>query len=120
VEVDGAIPAVGDENTIVWSLGKSLGSTVSIVDDQGRPLKLRIVGILAESVLQGSLLISEENFVRSFAARSGYQVFLVDAPPERARASGEELSRALEDVGLELTPAPERLAAFATVENTYL
>jgi ABC-type antimicrobial peptide transport system permease subunit len=30
------------------------------------------------------------------------------------------LSRALEDVGLDLSPAPERLALFNTVENTYL
>src|SRR5262249_17060950 len=33
---------------------------------------------------------------------------------------GRELLRGLEDVGLELTPAPERLASFATVEDTYL
>src|SRR5207248_7171383 len=51
-EKDGALPAVGDENTVVWSLGKSLGATVSMVDDEGRPLNLRIVGILANSILQ--------------------------------------------------------------------
>jgi ABC-type lipoprotein release transport system permease subunit len=119
-EKDGALPAVGDENTVVWSLGKSVGDTVSMVDDQGRVVLLHIVGILAGSILQGSLLVSEANFVRRFPGQSGYQVFLVDAPPGRAAEAGRELSRALEDVGLELTPAAERLAAFATVENTYL
>src|SRR5262249_44064683 len=74
VEADGAIPAVGDENTVVWSLRKSLGTSVSIVDDQGRFVKLRIVGVLAESILQGSLLVSDENFVRTFAGQSGYRV----------------------------------------------
>jgi ABC-type antimicrobial peptide transport system permease subunit len=40
--------------------------------------------------------------------------------PSPTRPVAEALTRALEDVGLELTPAPERLAAFNTVENAYL
>jgi hypothetical protein len=116
---DGAVPAVGDTNTVVWSLGKSLGDTLSYVDDQGRAFRIRIVGILTNSILQGSLLISEGNFVDRFPPQEGYQVFLIDAPGPLA-AVCRSLARSLEDVGLELTPAPERLAAFNTVENTYL
>jgi putative ABC transport system permease protein len=147
-EPDGAVPAVGDVNTVTWSLGKSLGGSLAYVDDQGRRFRLRIVGILANSILQGSLLISEGNFVQRFPSQEGYQVFLIDAPgsafdvrrsalgdgeaepgterptPNAERRTSEAvaqtLSRALEDVGLELTPAPERLAAFNAVENTYL
>src|SRR2546427_697486 len=37
-----------------------------------------------------------------------------------SRSPNGSLARSLEDVGLELTPAAERLAAFNTVENTYL
>jgi putative ABC transport system permease protein len=117
---DGAVPAVGDINTVVWSLGKSLGDTLRYVDDQGRAFPIQIVGILANSILQGSLLISEGNFVQRFPSQEGYQVFLIDAPGMSLEATRSALASALEDVGPELTPAPERLAAFNAVENTYL
>jgi ABC-type antimicrobial peptide transport system permease subunit len=119
-EDQGTVPAIGDMNTVEWALGKSLGATVPYVDDRGNPFQLRIVGILSNSILQGGLLISEENFVRMFPSRSGYQVFLIDAPPGRSAAVAQELGKGLEDVGMDLTPAPERLADFNTVENTYL
>jgi len=117
---DDAIPAVGDMNTVVWSLGKSVGDLVPVLDDRGKTVNLRIVGILGNSVLQGSLLVSEENFVRRFPSQSGYQVFLIDAPHDQATSLAPVLTRALEDVGLDLTSAPERLADFNAVENTYL
>jgi putative ABC transport system permease protein len=106
-------------NTVVWSLGKSLGDTLSYQDDRGRVFPIRIVGILANSILQGSLLVSERNFVERFPSQEGYQAFLIDAP-QPMEAVRHTLTRALEDVGLELTPAAERLAAFNTVENAYL
>jgi ABC-type antimicrobial peptide transport system permease subunit len=117
---DGTIPAIGDVNTVVWSLGKSAGEVVSMTDDRGRPVELRIVGVLSSSILQGGLIVSEQHFIERFPAQSGYQVFLVDAPPDRAAEVNQALTRAMEDVGMALTPAPERLAEFATVENTYL
>lgn len=119
-EPDGAIPAVGDMNTLMWSLGKSVGDTVDYTNDAGQAIKLRIVGMMGNSVMQGNLLISEENFIREFPSRSGYQVFLVDAPPGQEEAVGKELARGLEDMGVDLTPTAERLAAFNAVENTYL
>jgi ABC-type antimicrobial peptide transport system permease subunit len=118
-EPDGAVPAVGDVNTVTWSLGKKLGDTLLFLDDSGNEFKIRIVGVIAHSILQGSLIISEDNFIKRFPSQAGYQVFLIDAR-ERKREVAEALSRALEDVGLDLMPAPERLAMFNTVENTYL
>ena len=117
---DGAVPAIGDMNTVMWSLGKSVGDTLPYVDDRGQPIRLRIVGMMGNSVLQGSLLISEEQFVRQFPGQSGYQVFLIDTPKERTAEVSKSLSRALEDAGLDLTPTPERMADFNSVENTYL
>ena len=117
---DGTIPVVGDTNTVVWSLGKKLGDTLDYVDDRGETHRLRIVGVLANSVLQGGLILSEDNFTRLFPSQSGYQIFLVDAPAASEKAIGAELTRGLEDVGLSIAPAWDRLAAFNTVENTYL
>lgn len=114
------IPVVGDENTVAWALGKSLGDTLPYVDDRGNPLKLRIVGVLANSVLQGHLVVSEGNFVKHFPTQSGYQTFLIDAPPDRIATVSQTLTRAMEDTGMSLTPTKVRLAAFDSVEDTYL
>jgi ABC-type antimicrobial peptide transport system permease subunit len=47
-------------------------------------------------------------------------MFLIDAPSKSVSQVSAALSRALRDVGLELTPAARRLAAFNAVQNTYL
>jgi len=117
---DGVVPAVGDVPTVTWALGKSVGDTLAYTDERGREFRVRIVGAIAGSILQGSLLISERDFQERFPSVSGYRTFLIDCPPERTQAVREALSRSLQDVGLELTPTTERLSAFNAVENTYL
>jgi len=118
---EGVVPAIGDDATTTWGLAKSVGDTLDYADSRGRPFKVRIVGVIANSILQGSLLISEDQFVRRFPSDEGYRAFLVDCPAggRRRRVAGE-LSRALQDAGLELAPAVRRLAEFQTIENTYL
>ncbi len=118
-EPDGAIPAIGDTNTVTWSLGKSLGGIVPYTDERGNSVKLRIVGILANSILQGSLLVSESNFTRLFPSESGYRAFLIDSKTPSSDLV-KTMNKGLEDVGLDLTPSADRLAAFSIVENTYL
>jgi putative ABC transport system permease protein len=114
------IPAIGDANSIRWALGKKVGDTLDYTDERGRPFKIRLVGAVANSILQGYLLIDEQAFLHRFPSQSGYRMFLIDAPPETAATVSATLSRALQDTGLELTPAARRLAAFNAVQNTYL
>jgi ABC-type antimicrobial peptide transport system permease subunit len=114
------VPAVGDYATIVWALGKSVGDEIEYIDEQGQKFRLRLVGMLKNSILQGSLLISEDRFVKRFPSESGYRMFLIDAPEDKANAAAKNFSAALRDFGLELVPAGRRLAEFAAVENTYL
>jgi ABC-type lipoprotein release transport system permease subunit len=114
------IPAIGDDATITWALHKKLGDTITYTDEQGKPFTVRLVGSLANSVLQGSLIISEAAFTRHFPGETGWRMFLIDAPSGKADAAGAELSRALRDRGLELTPAIDRLSEFNAVQNTYL
>lgn len=117
---DWEIAAIGDAASIQWALKSSVGGTLDLTDERGQPFKVRIVGAVANSILQGNLLIAEADFVRLFPSESGYRGFLVDAPPEAMTPVSATLSRALQDVGLELTPTTRRLAQFNAVQNTYL
>ena len=155
------IPAIGDAASIQWAMGKSVGDTIDHVDERGRPFKVRLVGALANSILQGSLVIDEAEFVKRFPSESGDKFFLLDvATPtnlvtqilfenrfydqaeferlfpgrsgyrlfpgkpdsqtNRISQVSTILTRALQDYGLELTPATRRLAQFNAVQNTYL
>jgi ABC-type antimicrobial peptide transport system permease subunit len=113
------IPAIGDAASIQWAMGKSVGATLDYVDEQGRAFKVKIVGALANSVLQGCLVVDEAELARRFPSASGYRFFLMDTPTNAAAVSAA-LSRALQDHGLEVTPAARRLAEFNAVQNTYL
>ena len=114
------IPAIGDANSIQWALGKKLGDTLDFLDERGRPFRIRLAGAVASSILQGSLLMSEESFQRLFPSESGYRAFLIDAPESRVTAVSAALTRALSDTGMQVTPATDRLARFHAVQNTYL
>jgi hypothetical protein len=114
------IPAIGDEASIQWALGRKIGDTVDYTDEHGNAFKLRLVGAVANSILQGSLVIDEAEFVKRFPGESGYRMFLVDAPSKDAPGLAKILGKALQDRGLELTPAADRLNAYNAVQNTYL
>jgi ABC-type antimicrobial peptide transport system permease subunit len=114
------VPAIGDAASIQWAMGKKVGDTLDYVDERGQPFKVRIVGAVANSILQGQLIIDEREFVARFPGESGYKYFLIDVPTNRVADLSAKLSRALQDTGLELTAAPTRLAQFNAVQNTYL
>jgi len=112
------VPALVDMNTGMWALKKKVGDIIEYPSETGGTFKIRIAGYLANSMLQGDLIISEEQFVKHFPSASGYRVFLIDS--NNLEATEEELGRALEDYGLELTRANHRLEEFSRVQNTYL
>ncbi len=114
------VPAVGDYATIKWAMGKSLGDDVEYSDEKGRKFKVRLVGMIENSILQGSLIIAEDRFVERFPSEDGCRVFLVDAPQGKVDAVVDYLSARLTDFGLGLVSAKQRLAAFSEVENTYI
>jgi putative ABC transport system permease protein len=114
------IPAIGDEASITWALHKKIGDTLDYIDERGNTFKIRIVGAVGNSILQGSLFIDEAAFKEKFPSESGHRMFLIDAPRTHLAEVSKELSRGLQDVGLELTPTTERLAAYNAVQNTYL
>jgi len=114
------VHAIGDAASIQWAMGKKIGDTITYADERGREFKVKLVAAVANSVLQGNLLIDEAEFVRRFPSESGYRMFLIDCPSNTADQVAATLSRAMQDVGLELTPTVRQLAAFNAVQNTYL
>jgi ABC-type lipoprotein release transport system permease subunit len=116
-------PMVLDRNTAYYSLKLyALGDRLNIRDDAGREVALEIVGMLANSVLQGDVIVSEANFLRLFPEVAGRRFFLIrrgaEAPPTHELAS--LLETQLEDFGFDVVDARDRLADLLAVQNTYL
>ena len=117
---DGAIPAIADATSLAYALHLSIGDDFVLNRDTDRPITLRIVGALSDSIFQRELLIGERHFERVFPDYEGYRFFLIDAPPERTAEVSAALEDRLVDFGFDVVSAAERLAAFHRVENTYL
>lgn len=117
---ENVVPAVGDYPTVIWALGKSVGDKLQYSDEKGDSFELKIVGMLENSILQGSLIIAEDEFIKRFPSVEGYRMLLIDCPRKKIDTVTDKLSFGLKDFGLNLTPAAQRLAQFSAVENTYL
>jgi putative ABC transport system permease protein len=113
------VPAVIDQATL-WTLGAGLEDRVPFEDERGRPVEARVVGIVDNAVLHGSLIVAESAFVRLFPSESGHRRFLIEAPAERTDEIAARLAWRHEDVGLSLERTERRLNAYNAVENTYL
>lgn len=122
--VDGreVIPVVLDMNTAMYSLHlwKGVGEQYDIPDGRGGTLRLQVVGLLRNSILQGDLLMSERNLLRHFPELSGYRFFLIDVPSGQINAVRAAVEDLLADYGFDAQKSVERLADFFAVQNTYL
>jgi ABC-type antimicrobial peptide transport system permease subunit len=121
------IPVMLDASTAIYSLHLSgMGARFTIENAAGQRVTLEVVGMLKNSVLQGNLLVSEENFLRLFPETGGYRFFLIDRADDGpagaggAARLGQRLESALADFGFDAVDARERLAEFLAVQNTYL
>ncbi|HKN84948.1 MAG TPA: FtsX-like permease family protein, partial [Pyrinomonadaceae bacterium] len=116
---NGAIPVIGDANSLTYVLHLKVGEELVIEHSNG-PLRLLIVGALSDSIFQSELLMSEKNFLRLFPEEEGYRLFLIDTPNAQAGAVSTALEDRLSDFGFDVVSTEERLANFHRVENTYL
>lgn len=115
------LPGVIDMNTATYALKKGLGDVIEYETSSGERFGVKLVGLLETSILQGSIIIAESDFISKFPDAGGYRYFLLDAPtPESAAPVSEQLTRMLGDRGLEMQPAWRRLNEFNAVQNTYL
>jgi ABC-type antimicrobial peptide transport system permease subunit len=117
-----AIPVVIDKNTAMYSLQLygGVGELFTLAYDGRPPVTFRVVGLLSNSVLQGSLIVSEPDFVRAFPDVTGYRFFLVQAAEGRRAEVASLLEESLGDQGLDVRATADVLTDLLAVQNTYL
>lgn len=126
VDEEGYLPVVIDKNTAMYSLQiYALGTRFEYTYDSGQTVKFKVVGFLANSLFQGTLLISETNFREVFPEISGYRYFLIrsDTPIDDSSDVPEliaALSDRLSDHGFAARRTDRVLAGLLAVQNTYL
>jgi hypothetical protein len=116
----GIIPAIGDANSATWILHLSLGDDLVLSDDNGEKIRLRLVGLLARSIFQSELLISERNFEKHFPSQSGYSYFLLEMPLDQFDEMAAEFEQVLSRYGFDASRTDRLLSGFLAIENTYL
>lgn len=114
------IPVLGDMNTLMYSLHKGIGGTVAVPNEETPEHQLEIVGMFANSVFQGVLVMSESNFKQVFPEQVGYQYFLIEAPLTVSDELSSVLESNLGDYGFDVERVSDRLTDFLAVQNTYL
>lgn len=112
--------AVADQATALWGLGLGRGDFLEYQDGASRSLRVELSGLLAGSVLQGKMIISEAAFLHAYPDTAGYRFFLIDSPLDKVPEVAAHLTRQLEKRGLALEPARQRLETYLSVQNTYI
>lgn len=118
-EQDNAVPVVVDANSMTYVLHRKLGDEI-VVTRGDRPVRLRIVAALQDSIFQGELLMSQVHLLDLFPEQAGYQFLLVDTAPASVPVVAAAIEEGLGDLGAVATLAADRLTEFHKVENTYL
>jgi len=116
------VPVILEKNTANYSLNlwQGPGEIFEISDDLGNKIRLQVVALLANSIFQGDLLVSENNMLKLFPQIAGYGFFLIETPIDKTKTVQTILERTLSDYGLTAETTAERLATFLAVQNTYL
>lgn len=115
------VPVVVDQNTAIYSLHLGgVGSELEMEDEQGRTVIFQVVGLLKNSIFQGSLLVSESAFERLYPSTSGYRLFLIRSSDGESQAMRAALENDLRDFGFDGLLATDRLRELMAVQNTYL
>jgi ABC-type lipoprotein release transport system permease subunit len=104
----------------MYVLHLGIGDDFTFTPEGHAPVRLRIVGALADSFLQSELVIGESAFMRLFPRHEGYRVWMIETRPGQEAAVTTHLEDRLADDGLDVSDTHQRWAAYHQVENTYL
>ncbi|MGH1364752.1 MAG: ABC transporter permease [Calditrichia bacterium] len=116
---DESIPAFADAHSAQYILKIGVGDNFIMANNAGEEVKLKLVGLLQTSIFQSELLVSEDNFIKSFPEETGFRYFLLNISAEAGEKVAADLEKTLDDYGLDVVSTTEKLAGFQAVENTY-
>jgi putative ABC transport system permease protein len=116
----GVIPGFADQTVIKWGLGKAVGDTLVYQDESGKPLRIKLMAGLDNSIFQGNILISDSLFRIYYPSTGGSKVMLIDGPSLKKQEISDGLEQIFRDYGMIVTSASQRLDEFNSVQNTYL
>jgi hypothetical protein len=123
-KADGAISVIMDGETAEWILKVKLGDFVEVNNEQGEPVKLRIVALLHESIFQSELVIAETQFLSQYPRQAGFAFHLVDLghvdDPSALEPIQRQLQSGLTAFNLDVQTTAARLQGYLAVRNTYL
>jgi len=133
-DAEGIVPAILDATSLQYIFHAAVGDVITIDAATPRPVRLRVVAALEDSVFQSEVLISEGAFLTLYPRQAGYRVLMVDVnnglggfvsdvpdtPSTRTALATKILEERLAAYGLDAQATAARLAAFHRVENTYL
>jgi ABC-type lipoprotein release transport system permease subunit len=116
------IPVAIEKDTAMYALHLwgGVGARYDIPDGRGRMARLRVVGLLSNSLFQGMLLLGEDSFLRLFPEVTGQRFFLIETPPDKTAAVRKVLEPGLREYGFAAETTAGRLAGLLAVQNTYL
>lgn len=117
---DGAVPIFGEMNSLTYMLKVGLGGTLTVPDEAGNPTKLRVVGVLRDSIFQSELVTSETQFVRLYPRQEGYRLFLIQPPSDQTEAVRDILQAGLAPQGFITQPTSDILRGALAIINAYL
>ena len=117
---DRAVPVIGDANSLQYVLHVGVGEDFLLPGPGGKPVVLRVVAALSDSLFQSELVIAETQFVQLFPRIEGYRFFTIRAPEGRNTEVATALEDGLADYGFDAQSTAARLASYHRVENTYL
>jgi hypothetical protein len=117
---DGTIPAIMDLNSAMWALQKGVGDVIEVPNSTGGMVKLKLVALLKNTILQGHAIIGERHFVSLYPDTPGYRIFLIKTAAPDLEKTATFLTRQFQNRGLALETASDRLSRLQEVQNTYL
>ena len=107
-----------DEESLIWSLKKSVGDTLYYQNDRGETVPVVIAGTYPTGIFHGNAIMSVEDFRSLWPKESGIEVLLMKS--SRPEEAAEILSTAMNEYGLNVQTVGERIQMFFEVTETYL
>ena len=107
-----------DEESLIWSLKKSVGDTLYYQNDRGETVPVVIAGTYPTGIFHGNAIMSADDFRRLWPKESGIEVLLMKS--SRPDEAAEILSMAMNEYGLNIQTVGERIRMFFEVTETYL